>query len=172
MTKSGRSSFLVPTLLVCACLFLLATGCQRQAEVEQPPDLAQEEQAIRAISLNWLELDKARDAAAQAGLFDQDSVVIRANQEPAVGQAAIQEAFAQNYEQNPSSVPDWSTDRVEIAASGDLAVEYGSWSFSNSGPDGTGSDHGKYVTVYRKVGGAWKVASDTSVSTKPLQPAE
>jgi uncharacterized protein (TIGR02246 family) len=155
-----------------ACLSLWATGCDRQVAVEEKVDLAQEEQAIRAITTKWLDLDKAHDSASQAELFDQDSVVIRENQEPVFGQAAIREMYAQYYEQNPELIPDWSTERIEIAASGDLAVEYGNWNSSNGGPDGTDSDQGKYVTVYRKTGGTWKVASDTSVSTKPEEPAQ
>lgn len=47
-------------------------------------------------------------------------------------------------------------DRIEVAASGDLAVERGAYQ--------SPTDEGRYVTVYRKVGGAWKVAADMSVS--------
>ena len=57
--------------------------------------------------------------------------------------------------------------RVEVAASGDLAVEYGTWSETGLGPNGTEEDHGRYVTVFLKVNGAWKIAADASLSTKP-----
>ena len=61
----------------------------------------------------------------------------------------------------------WITDRVEIAASGDLAVEYGSYTDTGLGLNGTETDKGKYITVYRKVNGAWRVAADIGNSTKP-----
>jgi ketosteroid isomerase-like protein len=81
----------------------------------------------------------------------------------AIGPAAIQETFIKSREKYPELVVNWTTDNVEIAASGDLAVEYGSYTMTNQGQE----DHGKYVTVYRKVNGTWKVAADIGTSTKP-----
>lgn len=173
MTISGRIPTVVTVVLICGCLTLLSIGCAQQQVAPEPQvDLGQEKQAIRSVSESWLELDKAHDAAGQAELFSADAVVIWENQEPVVGKAAIQNMYEQYYEKNPSLVPGWSTDRIEIASSGDLAIEYGSWGWTNGGPDGTLADHGKYVTVYRKVDGSWKVLSDTSVSTKLEESAE
>jgi len=147
-------------------IFFLLAACVQQTE-KKPVDLKSEEQAIRSLSMKWLELDKAHDVAGQAALYADDGVTIRENEEPAVGPTAIQNLIIRFYEQNPKVIPNWGTDRVEIAVSGDLAVEYGSWSGTDFGPTGTEEDHGKYITVYRKVNGIWKVASDISLSTKP-----
>ena len=46
-------------------------------------------------------------------------------------------------------------------------MEYGTWSETGLGANGTEEDHGRYVTVFRKVDGAWKIAADASLSTKP-----
>ena len=147
-------------------IFFALTACAPQAE-KQKVDLKTEEQAIRSLSMKWLELDKAYDAAGQAALFADDGVALRENEEPAVGPTAIQNLCIRFYEQNPKVIPNWGTDRVEIAVSGDLAVEYGSWTGTDFGPTGTEEDHGKYITVYRKVNGIWKVAADIALSTKP-----
>ena len=88
------------------------------------------------------------------------------NQEPSVGPAAIQRRITQDQKENPKEVVNWTTDRVEIASSGDLAIEYGSYTDTGSGLSGTETDQGKYVTVYRKVNGTWKVAADIGSSTK------
>lgn len=141
-------------------LILGFTGC-----LKQKVDLAAEEQAIRAISLKWLEIDKARNASGQTALFADDGTVFRENEGPYVGHSAIQNYYNHFYEKNPDYAPNWGTDHVNVAASGDLAVEYGSWREKN--PDGTEKDHGKYITVYRKMNGVWKVAADMSLSTKP-----
>lgn len=140
------------------------------APAQAPPpavDLAAEEQAVRAISMQWLELERAQDMASIAALFTEDGALIREHEDPIVGRAAIEAHLTQDQTENPSGVPDWSTERVEIAASADLAVEYGTWSETGLGADGTGEDHGRFVTVYRKVDGAWKIAADASLSTKP-----
>jgi uncharacterized protein (TIGR02246 family) len=133
----------------------------------KPTDSKSEEQAIRSISKNWMELTKKHDAAACAALFADDGVSYSMNQEPIVGPAAIKKHFAEDYAQNPKAVVDWSTEKVEVSASGDLAVESGKFSVTGIGPNGTDSDMGKYITVYRKVNGVWKVSADIGTSTKP-----
>ena len=135
-------------------------------------DLKAEEQAIRSISMKWLELIKNHDDAGIAALFANDGIEYNENQEPAVGPVAIQKSFTQTQQQNPKEVVNWTTDRVEIAASSDLAIEYGSWAYTGLGLNGTGTDHGKYITVYRKVNGTWKVVADIGSSTKPKEPSK
>jgi uncharacterized protein (TIGR02246 family) len=129
--------------------------------------MAAEEQAVRAISMQWLEYQNAKNIAGIAALFAEDGTLIREHEEPVVGQAAIEAHMTRNQTENPGRMSSWATDRVEVAASADLAAEYGTWSETGLGPNGTEEDHGRYVTIYRKVNGAWKVAADASLSTKP-----
>lgn len=143
-----------------------AVACAPPA-ADPAPDLAADEQAVRDISMRWLELQNANDMAGIAALFTEDGTIIREEKEPVVGHAAIEALLTNDQAENPSSVSDWATDRVEIAASGDLAVEYGTWSETGLGANATEQDQGRYVTVFRKVNGVWKVATDISLSTKP-----
>jgi uncharacterized protein (TIGR02246 family) len=154
-------------------IVIMLTACSQQQAGKQKVDLNAEEQAIRSISMKWLESVKNNDAAASAALFADDGISYGENVEPSVGPAAIEEAFIKSREKNPGLIVDWTTDRVEIAASGDLAVEYGSYKVSSQGPEGLQEDdYGKYVTVYRKVNGTWKVAADIGTSTKPKESSE
>lgn len=153
---------LIPSL---SLIVLAAAACAPQTP--PPPDLAAEEQAVRAVSMQWLEYEKAKDIAAIIGLFTDDGVVIGENLEPVPAHAGYEAQRTSYWAANPSLVVSWATDRVQVATSADLAVEWGSWSETGRGPDGTGEDHGRYVTVYRKVNGVWKVASDIGLSTKP-----
>lgn len=154
-------------LAVVSALVFFAVAC---TPAEAPPatpavDLAAEEQAIRDISARWLELARAKDPAGIAALFADDGMLGREQMSPAHGRQAIEAQLAQDQAANPTVVPSWSTDRVEVAASGDLAVEHGTWSETGVGADGSGTAEGQYVTVYRKVDGAWKIVSDISVTT-------
>jgi uncharacterized protein (TIGR02246 family) len=138
---------------------MLLSACATAPQV----DLTAEEEAVRAVSARWLQLEGAKDAAAIASLFTEDGAIYRENEEPMVGPAAIQAHMAKEYAAAPQASSSWSTDRVDIATSGDLAVERGAWTATGT-PDG--DDHGWFVTLYRKVGEEWKVVADMSVSTK------
>jgi ketosteroid isomerase-like protein len=139
---------------------IMATACA--AESPHSIDLTAEVAAVNETSLKWLEFAAAKDAAGVASLFTSDGVLFSENEEPVVGPAAIEALVAQRFEENPDQVPAFGSDRIEVAASGDLAVEFGTW-----GPEGPDGDYGKYITVYRKVDGVWKVAGDMSLSTRP-----
>ena len=130
-------------------------------------DKKADEQAIRDISKKWLEFEKKKDMAGIAALFADDGTLYRSGYETAVGKDAIKNQLTKMQQLNPKEEGDFSTDRVDVASSGDMAVEYGKYTVKNTGPEGKDSDQGKYVTVYRKVNGVWKVAADISSSTKP-----
>ncbi len=148
------------TVVAPAVVSVLVAAC---AQSPAPSiDLADEAAAVDAVSRQWLEFARAKDAAGVAGLFASDGAIFWENQEPVVGPAAIETYLVRNFEEEPDAVPDFGSNRIEVAASGDLAVEFGTWR-----PSGAGTDYGKYITIYRKVDGVWKVIGDMSLSTKP-----
>lgn len=131
-------------------------------------DVEAEAQAIRDVSAGWLEHWRARDAEAIADLFASDAVTLfdgKKNEGPAEVLARMVEEFAEY----PDATVTWSTTQVQVAGSGDLAYERGTWRFD---PDGGGplpEDYGEYVTVYRKLDGQWKVAADAGTSLRPRE---
>jgi ketosteroid isomerase-like protein len=152
-------------------ILLALTACGQQPD-KPKVNFEQEEQSIHAISMKWIELKNAQDLAGEALLFTDDGIVVWENKEPAVGHSAIHNLYALENEQNPNKVSGWTSDKIEIAASGDIAVEYGSWKSTGGGMNGTEDDYGKYVTFYRKVNDTWKVAIDISNSTRPKEASE
>jgi uncharacterized protein (TIGR02246 family) len=150
-------------------VFFLGMTVLAQQGGMSKPDLSADEMAIKEISGNWLTLDRNNDIEGIMELFDDQAVVYSRNQQPSKGKEAIRQYFKLDKQMNPKAVTDWKTERVEVASSGDLAVEYGSFTVKNSGPDGNGSDQGNFVTVYRKIDGKWKIISDIGASTKPAE---
>ena len=53
----------------------------------------------------------------------------------------------------------FAPDRIDVSASGDLAVEQGAWQAPG--------DNGRYMTLHKKVDGAWRVVADMSLSQAP-----
>ena len=158
-------------LLLTSMLVLSSIALVAQPKADKT-DTKSDEQAIRSVSKKWLELTKNHDAAGCAALFANDGVEYRMNLEPFVGPEAVKKQFALELAENPKEQVDWSTERVEVAASGDLATEYGKFNVTGLGKSGKDSDYGKYVTVYRKVNSVWKVVADIGTSTKPLPAAK
>jgi ketosteroid isomerase-like protein len=90
-------------------------------------------------------------------LFAEDGAVYWEDRSPTSGPEAIEDFMRRQFTENPGGEGGFGPDRVDVAASGDLAVEQGAWNTPN--------DAGRYITVYRKIGNDWKVAADMSLST-------
>jgi uncharacterized protein (TIGR02246 family) len=152
-----------------AVLALLAGACAQPAPPPPPPgpDLAAEERAIREADARWLKASQAKDAAAEAALLASDAVVFREHVDPLVGPAAYQAFEEKTFKENPKIGGGWTTDTITVAKSGEIAVQTGTFNITGLGPKGDGKDTGKFVTIWKKVGGAWKVANDIGSTTMP-----
>jgi len=100
--KKLSTNFLSTTLLWSAGL--LVAACAAPGPDAQV-DIAVEQEAIRTIAGQWLELARARDAAGIAELFVVDGVMVRANKDPIVGAEAIRQLITSEFAANPSLTP-------------------------------------------------------------------
>lgn len=153
-------------------VLLLAVGCAQPAPPPAvtpapKPDLAAEEKAIRELDAQWLKAAMARDGAGEAAFFASDGVAYREHVQPLNGPAAFQAYLTKFYADNPKANVTWTTDRVHVAESGELAVQIGESTTTGLGANGAGEDRTRFVTVWKKVGGAWKVAYDIGATTMP-----
>lgn len=150
--------FTVPTLLV----FLLC-GCARAPRV----DTESEANAIRALSKAWLAADQARDVDRALSFYADDAVELASNTPLVVGKEAIR-AWYESWLPKPELSLSFATAAVEVAPSGEVAWERGTYEFTTETHEGKQVDTGKYLTVWKKVGGVWKVAADMANSDLPL----
>jgi uncharacterized protein (TIGR02246 family) len=157
-------------LLVVAIACLVAACSQPTPAPVSKPDLAMEEKAIRDADAQWLKAVQDRNPETPAALFASDGVSYRTHLEPIVGPAAIQAANVKELAENPKRVVAWTTDSIQVAESGELAVQAGTYHFTGLGPKGDGEDKGRFVTVWKKIGGEWKVAHDIGSTTMPEIP--
>ncbi len=129
-------------------------------------DSAAEEGAIRGLNQRWLELIRNKDSAGIAQLYAEDGAVMPANDKAAVGRQAIGEWWNRSM-QMPGYDLTFSTDQLLLSKSGDMALDRGTYRFAATPAQGAISDTGKYVVVWRKMGGEWKVAADIFNSDLP-----
>jgi uncharacterized protein (TIGR02246 family) len=145
-----------------ACLgALLLAGCDRAGH-KRPVDTAKIVDAIKTDEVHWNADWKSGDAARLAAHFAPDAVLMSSGSPPLVGTAAIQSAASQLISQ-PGFRFAFVSDRVDVAASGDLAATHGSYRMTSADPR-TGdpvTEAGSYVTVYKPgANGVWKAVWD------------
>jgi uncharacterized protein (TIGR02246 family) len=109
---------------------------------------------IGKMSKAWEKAYNAGDAAALAALYDKDAMVLPPNADPASGSGAIRKYFDADVKAGAKDA--LTTD--DVVGSGDNAVETGKYVVTTA--DGKHLDHGKYVTVYKKADGGWKIYRD------------
>jgi len=153
-------------------LTVLVTACSPPAPppappAESKPDLAAEERAIRDADARWLKAAQASDATAEAAVFASDGVAYREHVPPLVGPAAFQAYVTKFRAENPKVKTNWSTNAIQVAEAGDMAVQTGEYHLTGLGPKGEREDTGRFVTVWKKVNGEWKVAHDIGSTTMP-----
>jgi uncharacterized protein (TIGR02246 family) len=110
---------------------------------------------IEKMDQAWEKAYNAGDAAALAAIYAQDAKIMPPGVEAASGSKAIQAHFAKELGQGAKN----TLTTGDVVGFGDYAVATGGW-VANSA-EGKHLDHGSYMTVYRKVDGAWKIHRDT-----------
>ena len=161
-------------LLLSVTAFLLP-ACQARekpanegAEVNSAAavDTAGDEQAIRAHVDHWLQLVKAKDASGVAEIYAEDGAVMPPNAPIGKGRAAIQQTWA-SMMRTPGFDLTFNPEQIVISSSGDMALDRGTYTLTVAPAGTTQTDTGKYVVVWRKIGGDWKAVADIFNSNLP-----
>ena len=105
------------------------------------------------------------DAAALAGQYAEDAMVLPPNADSVTGRAAIQ-AFWQSF--IDQGFKHMALAVVEVGTGGDLAYEVGTYEVGTA--PGTVADRGKYLVVWKKAGGKWWIHRDMFSSNMPAAP--
>lgn len=163
------------SLLLVSAAALLLPACQAnnksangaaKANGSATVDTNTDEQEIRGQVDRWLQLVKAKNAAAIADLYVEDGAVMPPNAPIGKGHDAIQKAWASMIATRGFDLT-FTPEQIIVSSSGDMALDRGNYKLAIA-PDGKAhSDRGKYVVVWRKVGGEWKAAADIFNSDLP-----
>ena len=163
------------SLLLLSVAALLLPACQAgekpasntaAANATAALDAGADEQAIRGQVDHWLKLVKAKDAAGIAALYAEDGAVMPPNGPIGKGHAAIQQTWAAMMGTSGFDLT-FVPEQILVSSSGDLALDRGTYKLAVA-PNGTAqTDTGKYVVVWRKIGGEWKAAADIFNSDLP-----
>ena len=139
---------------------LSASGCTKSAQASG--DTAQITDSIKAQEAQWQKDYAAKDINALAGHYADDAALAGPG-DPVATSDSERRKLLQGFVTDPNLKLAFSSDRVEVAQSGDLASSRGHYSMTitdkaTSKPvDSTGT----YLTLYRKQkDGSWKAIED------------
>ena len=104
-----------------------------------------------------LSVAKGSNAAFLAYITDDARVFGTGNEAPILGKAEAVKRFAKSGNGDPkTNVLSWVPDHAEVSKDGTVGYSDGHWLFEAPKTRLTGH----YMTVWRKVGGQWKVIAD------------
>jgi uncharacterized protein (TIGR02246 family) len=143
---------------------VLLAGCASspQSSLRQnSAELAQAEAAIRAADAQWVAAAKAKDLEKTVSYWTDDATLISPDAAPIVGKQAIRDYVSHAFA-SPDFAITWTTDKIEVARSGELAYGLGVDHITYRGPKNlVVTDKNNALAIWKKQpDGSWKVAVD------------
>jgi uncharacterized protein (TIGR02246 family) len=160
MLRSRSMLILLATLFLAS--FSVACSDQEAQKPAPPSDTRKaDEAAIRAASADWSKAAQAKDLDKAVSYYADDASYFANNGALVKGKNSIRMAWKPLLE-TPGPGLTFTTTYVEVARSGDIAYEYGTYDLATAGKkEKTNDEKGKYVCVWKKQpNGQWKVAVD------------
>jgi uncharacterized protein (TIGR02246 family) len=145
-----RRAGLIGSALALALLGAVAPG---------PPALRE---AIEAANAELVDAYRRGDARAVAAMYTEGGQLYPPNEMIVGGREAIEKYWKAAMD---SGVKAFELRTVEAEGLGDSAVEAGTYTLY--GKDGTTLDRGKYLVLWKRAGGAWKLHRDCWNSNEP-----
>jgi uncharacterized protein (TIGR02246 family) len=140
-----------------AVLFLVGIG----ASFAQKSGGSANERAIRKLDKEWSAATQNKDAGKMLAYYADDASALPFNAPIAMGKDQIQKMWA-GLMGMPGFSLSFASTRIEVAKSGDLAYDVGTFELKLNDANGSPTTMmGKYVVVWKKQpDGHWKAAAD------------
>jgi ketosteroid isomerase-like protein len=133
----------------------VVAGCARPVTV----DLEAEQRTLRQLDGQFGTFAAKRDVAGAVALYADDGVIMAPNAPAAKGRAAIRTLW-EGLVQTPGRVLRVEPERIDVAPGGDFATDMGTVTMELDGPQGRVKEVSKYLEVWRKQDGRWRVVYD------------
>ncbi len=144
-----NGSICIFTLIACTCLTTAAYADGTKV-------------AIEAANGEFSAAAAKGDGAALAALYTPDGQVMPAGSNPIRGAEAIQKFWQGALDSGVAAV---GLRTIEVFGHGPTATEVGEYELRDKG--GKALDHGKYIVVWQRVDGKWKLLRDMFSTNVP-----
>jgi ketosteroid isomerase-like protein len=119
-----------------------------------------DEKAIRKLDVEWGEAACKGDLNAVVAFYASDGSAVWPDAPAFHGKAKIRAAWKKSFATIKGLSLKFTPERIVVARGADLATDFGKVFYGEDTPKGHVVTIGKYVVVWQKEGGAWKVLYD------------
>jgi len=154
------------TIIPLVFLLCFTFSCQQGEEVAEEPvvDIEAEKQAIIEIVKMAFEAEQQKDIDASISCYAENVVFQPPNMPQLEGLEAIRNFYTEFFK-ILVSIEGGST-KVVISEAGDMAWDYG---WNRAVYEGSMEDEEKYLAVWKKTNGEWKIVAISFSSDKPAK---
>lgn len=119
-----------------------------------------EDAVIRKLDAEWGRAASSYDLEAVVSMYAPDGSLVWPGSPAVHGTDAIRTAWQEMFQQFQGLQLEFTPERIDFSQASDLAIDFGkvALSFEKSGT--RQSEDAKYVVVWKKVNGVWKVLYD------------
>jgi uncharacterized protein (TIGR02246 family) len=127
-----------------------------------------DEAAIRALDTQWSKAATAKNVDHVMKFYATDGSVVWPDQPPAKGHAAIRASWKNIFKAAPDMYLDFRPTHIEIASGRDMASDFGVVHFAPGAKPNDTKNTAKYLVVWKRERGIWKVLYDCWNWNAPL----
>ena len=150
------------TFLLLAAVILSASSALGQAKDNKGGEVRA---AVEAANKQFIEAFNKGDAAAVAAMYSADARLLPPNGPMGEGRQAVQQFWQGAIGAGAKMV---SLETLHVESQGNLAFEVGRYTLTAPKTGGgAATDTGKYVVVWEREGGGWRIAADIWNSDVP-----
>ncbi len=129
--------------------------------------VAAERAALLEADLAWSKAGAAKELERFCSYVAQDGAMLPPNAPIVAGKEAIRGMISELYSQ-PGFAINFQASEAEVSRAGDLGYTIGAYELTHDDPAGNATtDRGKYVTIWKKQEGQWRVVVDIWNSDLP-----
>jgi uncharacterized protein (TIGR02246 family) len=119
-----------------------------------------EEAAIRDLDAKWSKAATAKNMDEVMKFYATDGSVVWPDQPPAKGHKEIRASWEAIFKAAPDMYLDFEPTHIEVASGGEMASDFGLVHFAKGAKREDRKNTAKYLVVWKREHGAWKVFYD------------
>ncbi|MGV7217510.1 YybH family protein [Bradyrhizobium sp. UFLA05-112] len=119
-----------------------------------------EEAAIRELDAQWSKAATAKNMDDVMKFYAIDGSIVWPDQPPAKGHADIRDRWEEIFKAAPNMYLDFKPTHIEIASGCDMASDFGVVHFAPHAKPDDRKNTAKYLVVWKREHGNWKVLYD------------